>query len=367
MSLLKQKDFFQKYSISSSQWKESKLKWGNLDSIYDDYVSSVAELSEFAIFLANNFVNINAVHSIRHRVKDPEHLIEKIIRKSREDRRKKITTSNYKTHIQDLVGIRALHIFKSDWMPIDKFIRENFNLVEKPVANIRKGDSEQLLREYQDHDCEVKTHKYGYRSIHYLIESTPTKQKYYAEIQVRSVFEEGWAEIDHKLRYPYDRTNPALVNYLSILNNLCGCADEMASFITKYFADCRAMECSIEDQEQQIDELENKIKKLRITQAKKDELIRSLQDVRDSSSASSNVAVSALSHYPTGGISNLICKNCGSISTDMGPDGTCNLCKMKYLMNPTTAAVGMIGSLCSVCDRVKGNNILPAPHECQCP
>ena len=52
-----------------------------------------------------------------------------------------------------------------------------------------------------------------------------------AEIQVRTIFEEGWSEIDHKIRYPYDADNPVLGQFLVVFNRLAGSADEMGSFV----------------------------------------------------------------------------------------------------------------------------------------
>jgi hypothetical protein len=52
-----------------------------------------------------------------------------------------------------------------------------------------------------------------------------------AEVQVRTIFEEGWSEIDHRIRYPYDMDNLLLSQFLVIFNRLAGSADEMGSFI----------------------------------------------------------------------------------------------------------------------------------------
>ena len=59
---------------------------------------------------------LDGVHSTRVRLKDPDHLLEKIVRK-RADKRD-ITIRNYRTEITDLIGARALHLFKTDWPEI---------------------------------------------------------------------------------------------------------------------------------------------------------------------------------------------------------------------------------------------------------
>ena len=51
------------------------------------------------------------------------------------------------------------------------------------------------------------------------------------EIQVRTILEEAWSEIDHIIRYPYEDGKKALPPYLLFLNRLLGNADEMGSFI----------------------------------------------------------------------------------------------------------------------------------------
>jgi putative GTP pyrophosphokinase len=75
---------------------------------------------------------------------------------------------------------------------------------------------------YKSKGCVIKNQKYGYRSIHYIIESSPIKTKFTSEIQVRTIFEEGWSEIDHNIRYPYDLENPILKGYLILFNRLAG-------------------------------------------------------------------------------------------------------------------------------------------------
>lgn len=91
----------------------------------------------------------------------------------------------------------------------------------------------ELLRESMAHlNCDIIVREHGYRSVHYLIQTTSeTGEKFFVEMQVRTVFEEAWSEIDHIIRYPYDVDNPILSDYLSIFNRIVGSADEMGTFI----------------------------------------------------------------------------------------------------------------------------------------
>ena len=52
-----------------------------------------------------------------------------------------------------------------------------------------------------------------------------------AEIQVRTIFEEGYGEIDHTLRYSHNEIPEILKSNLLLFNRIVGSADEMASLI----------------------------------------------------------------------------------------------------------------------------------------
>ena len=70
--------------------------------------------------------------------------------------------------------------------------------------------------------------------MHYLVGIDITKTlNISVEIQVRTVFEEAWSEIDHIMRYPYDVDNPIITEYLGIFNRIVGSADEMGTFLKK--------------------------------------------------------------------------------------------------------------------------------------
>lgn len=53
------------------------------------------------------------------------------------------------------------------------------------------------------------------------------------EIQGRTLFEEGWGEIDHDIVYPHNQDDEMLIEYSKMLNRLSGLADEMSSYFRK--------------------------------------------------------------------------------------------------------------------------------------
>ncbi len=233
---LDRKEFFEKYLISDEYFKETGLDWNMLVEIYDDYKSIVPKLDIDSQHIVLKLIDVEAVHSVRRRVKNPEHLIEKIIRKGKKYLEKGLSKDNYKEIITDLIGIRVLHLFKDDWLTIHNEITHLWEVKETPQVNIRKGDNDGVDFEkiVEEAGCELIIRKYGYRSVHYLIGTPLNKnEEIKVEIQVRTVFEEAWSEIDHIIRYPYDTQNDMLGEYLAMFNRIVGSADEMGSFIQK--------------------------------------------------------------------------------------------------------------------------------------
>ena len=154
--------------------------------------------------------------------------LKKIVRKKKEGNKKyaDISVKNYLKIITDLIEIRALHLFKNEWEDIYHYVNQKYETHEK-IVYIRKGDNEVV----EHKDCEVKEHLIGYRSTHYVIKAKPLKEEIFCEIQVRTIFEEGWSEIDHRVRYPDFSDDKSILHFLTVFNRFAGGADEMASFL----------------------------------------------------------------------------------------------------------------------------------------
>ncbi|MBW2003640.1 MAG: GTP pyrophosphokinase [Deltaproteobacteria bacterium] len=226
------KDFLEKYGIDENDLTKAGLDWDELMSIKEDHLNSRDRLAAAAGYVAERLNTIGQVHTIKTRIKDPDHLIEKIIRKKREGSTMTIDLKTYSRMITDLVGVRALHLFKEDWHVIHDFIVHTWDLQKRPVANICEGDHEEFINRYKEKGCMIHRHPFGYRSVHYLVVFSPSRsESTMVEIQVRTILEEAWSEIDHLIRYPYGNGKKVLSPYLLFLNRLLGNADEMGSFI----------------------------------------------------------------------------------------------------------------------------------------
>ena len=188
------------------------------------------------------------IHSYRYRTKDVDHLLEKIERKQKEnpEKFKGLDHTNYYKFITDLIGIRVFFLYREDWKHFHEYITSRFEnntdiyvvdrladfdedenhyyIAERPKVYKRSGDS----KIYDDNEIEVKTEGI-YRSLHYIIKY----KGYYVEIQGRTLFEEGWGEIDHDIVYPHNQDDEMLIEYSKMLNRLSGLADEMSSYFRK--------------------------------------------------------------------------------------------------------------------------------------
>ncbi|MFB2641296.1 RelA/SpoT domain-containing protein [Shewanella bicestrii] len=290
---MNEESFLKKNNISTEEWEKSKIDWPTLQKIGADHQAKLEERKESAELFARMIQRCPKVHSVRWRVKDPEHLMEKIVRKTIEgsDTYNQIylgiNADNYHDIVTDLVGVRALHLFKDDCFGIDEYLRSLWTTKEQPVYYVRSGDDETTNLER----FEVKQHPAGYRSIHYVFESTPLKQKIYTEVQVRTIFEEGWSEIDHKVRYPNFSDNDQVSYFLKIFNRLAGSADEMGTFVKELVTALKATSAQLteyanenarmkEENEQNIGEIDRLFNELEASKGNvhsKDNLVSQLK------------------------------------------------------------------------------------------
>jgi putative GTP pyrophosphokinase len=224
-------EFLEQHNLTLREFETTTLKSDELNEIAKDFDSQRPQLSHTANFIANSLQGIPAVHSVKVRLKSQEGLIAKIIRKRIEDAERIITIENYRREITDLVGARALHLLKDQWKPVSDYIRANWEAHEAPVAYHRRGDPGEVIAAFNSADLVPQEHQAGYRSIHHVIKCSPTKLVHLVEIQVRSLMEEAWSEIDHRVRYPRKSDDKELDAFLMLFNSVAGTADLMGTFL----------------------------------------------------------------------------------------------------------------------------------------
>jgi len=97
--------FLSKHNITMKDFKATKLKWDELQKIRENYMSILPDLEPTANYIIERLHKVKKIHSVRYRLKSPDSLIAKIIRKKIGDKRRRITLDNYKSEITDLIGI----------------------------------------------------------------------------------------------------------------------------------------------------------------------------------------------------------------------------------------------------------------------
>ena len=242
-TLSDEKTFLSKYHLDETEYNRSGLRWDQLSSIYDAYLQEMPQHKALEHYFSDCLKSVANVHSVITRMKDPERLIETLVRKKISHKELEITSKNYNEIVTDLIEVRVLHLFKEDWKDIHEYITNKWVLKEKPVAYVREGDDREkegqdLLASYDEKGCDVRYHEYGYRSITYLAISSIDNKTNYIEILSRTIFEEGWNTIDHCIKDSRDIDSPILMEYLSHFSHrIADMADEMGSFLHKYFED----------------------------------------------------------------------------------------------------------------------------------
>lgn len=154
---------------------------------YDSMNVLYRDFGDRVVSYLQDVVNPKIVmHSLVSRLKSRESLSKKIDKKD----------NKYKSlsEITDISGIRIITFLDSDVVEIGKHIEEHFNLDLPNCSNKRD----------QDFD------RFGYRSLHYVLGfknenlQLPGLQRFEglkAEVQVRSILQHAWAELEHDLGY----------------------------------------------------------------------------------------------------------------------------------------------------------------------
>lgn len=196
--------------------------------------------SEFSSNPQLNTGTPTTIHSIKSRLKDEDHLSEKIIRKRKDG--KTVTKDNIFKEINDLAGIRILHLYQDQFTAIHKFIHEkikskSWKLLEKPIAYSWDPESVEFYKKFS-----IKTliKPSFYTSVHYLIAPANDEHGICCEVQIRTLFEEIWGEIDHSMNYPTPTDRLASIEQLRVLSKLVSTGSRLADSIFKVHREAMA-------------------------------------------------------------------------------------------------------------------------------
>lgn len=174
----------------------------------------------------------STVHSVKWRMKDEDHLRAKVIRKIADG--KAITPENLFQSVTDLVGVRVLHLHQAQFPAIHSEILKRVEegdwvLGEDPKALTWDPESQSF---FEGLGLATEIRSTFYTSIHYLVRPNPDSPLC-CEIQVRTLFEEIWGEVDHLLNYPTPSESIACKEQLRTLAKLVGTGTRLTDSIVR--------------------------------------------------------------------------------------------------------------------------------------
>ena len=156
--------------------------------IYDQFKNATYKLIEDLLFA--NKIN---THHISGRLKDKTSLDKKI--KSKQNQYSKLH------EITDVVGIRIITFFEDEVDEIAGIIKGEFDIDQVNTIDKRQKDYD----------------RFGYSSLHFVVKMSTSRlglteyQNYNGlkiEIQIRSILQHAWAEIEHDLGYKSEESVP---------------------------------------------------------------------------------------------------------------------------------------------------------------
>ena len=167
---------------------------------YSSYSGVFHEVLEKVETKLKSVIHLASMPTYKSRIKSFPSYYKKILRQKSEEARagKSLVT------LTDMMGIRVICAFLEDLDVVQSQISKAFN-----VKEIERKGAEQSVREF------------GYESVHILVEipedCKPVKntspvlpQETVCEIQIRTILQDAWAEVEHELIYksefnPFDK------------------------------------------------------------------------------------------------------------------------------------------------------------------
>lgn len=176
------------------------------------------------------------IHSIKSRIKDSGHLRDKLERKRlaalAAEEPFSITPENLLISVNDLVGVRLLHLYTRQIEVIDPALRaifeeQGYEVLEGPFARTWDDESREF---FHAHNIEVQPSPTLYTSVHYVI-SSASRTKVTCEVQVRTLMEEVWGEVDHQINYPHPTSSLGTSEQLKVLARVTSSATRLVDSI----------------------------------------------------------------------------------------------------------------------------------------
>ena len=137
--------FFETFNLSEADLAAANISWEELERIEEEYQKSERLLRDIGKSFIDEYlydIETAGIHSYRYRTKDAAHLLEKVVRKKRENPEKfaALDHTNYHKMVTDLIGIRVFFLYREDWINFHRYITRRLENDPKQYIRDRLAD-----------------------------------------------------------------------------------------------------------------------------------------------------------------------------------------------------------------------------------
>ncbi len=169
----------------------------NFNQYYDDNIHNIENAKNTFLSIISSILSDEGfeVHSIVGRVKNKDECIKKFTYKYKTACDNEQKAYEIRDHISDLIGLRIVMLYESDIDKVGDILQKEFTLLDK--TDKRK-------------QLENGNNVFGYKGLHLDMKmsaprSSMREYQSYAEfpfeIQVRTIIQDAWSVLDHKIKY----------------------------------------------------------------------------------------------------------------------------------------------------------------------
>lgn len=176
------------------------------------------------------------IHSAKYRIKKPNDLRDKLFRLAREAKEKNerfdISRENLFTRVNDLAGVRLIHLHTKQMIQIHPLLLGIFNdckydLDGEPTAFTWDNEYAEFFNKIK---IRVEKTNSMYTSVHYILKPN-RRTEMRCELQVRTLAEEIWGEVSHAINYPYEVGSVACKEQLKVLARIASSCTRLVDSI----------------------------------------------------------------------------------------------------------------------------------------
>ena len=165
------------------------------------------------------------IHFIKYRVKAPESLADKLERSALQGKSLPIGEASLFEYVRDLAGVRIIHLHADQIVDIHPRIlkilnEQEYQVIGRPTAHCWDDDYQALFERI---GLLVQREPSMYTTVHYDV-LVRASSGITCELQVRSLADEVWGEVSHRVNYPVESPSEACRDQLKVLARLTsGC------------------------------------------------------------------------------------------------------------------------------------------------